>query len=198
MGLHERGAVGNNPSPEELERQNVLWVLYSVDKQRVFIRGPPCRIYLFECHIQLPQAEDAKQQLVSTNMRLTCLVEEVYRYLYSPKASRQDASVRQKRVHQLKRSLENLAHQSENLLAAAQRGPHSEMTLSLQLQYAFYVTTLLIHSKSMNDQSQKIKLGTARRALQIVQKLSGSSSIFSGYMAVLERQVHCRMRAYRV
>ena len=79
MGLHERGVIGNDPTPDDVERQNVLWILYSVDKQRLFMRGPPCRIYLFESHIQLPQATDSRQKLVVVSLRLTCLVEGVYR-----------------------------------------------------------------------------------------------------------------------
>ena len=187
MGLHERGTVGDDPTPEDVERQNVLWLLYSVDKQRIFIRGPPCRIYLFECHIQLPHADESQQQLVSASLRLTCLVEEVYRHLYSPKASRQDLTNRQKTVNRLECRLENLAHQFENNLISAERGSNVEMTMSLQVRYAFCVTKLLIHSKTVDEQSKQLRLNTARKALEIIHKLSGGSFMFNGYVAVLER-----------
>ena len=83
--------------------------------------------------------------------------------------------------------LENLARHFEGTLTSAAQGSTVEMMLSLQLRYAFYVTELLIHSKSMDDQSQVRRLDTARKALHIVQRLSSGSSIFDGYIAVLER-----------
>ncbi len=187
MGLHERGVVGIDPTPDDVERQNVLWVLYSVDKQRIFMRGPPCRIYLFECHIQLPQANDSRQKLVTASLRLTCLIEEVYRHLYSPKANRIDTKTRQNNVKRLNMRLENLAHHFEDISTSAEQGSSVEMMLSLQLRYAFYVTELLIYSKAMDEQSKARRLDTSRKALQIVQKLSGGDSIFNGYVAVLER-----------
>ena len=187
MGLHERGVVGIDRTPDDVERQNVLWVLYSVDKQRIFMRGPPCRIYLFECHIQLPQANDSRQRLVIASLRLTCLIEKVYRHLYSPKANRNDARTRQNNADRLNIRLENLAHHFEKTLMSAEQGSNVEMLSSLQLRYAFYVTELLIHSKTMDEQSRVHRLDTSRKALQIVQKLSGGSSVFNGYVAVLER-----------
>lgn len=186
MGLHERGVVGTDPTPDEADRQNVLWVLYSVDKQRMFMRGPPCRIYLFECHIQLPQVNDSRGRLVSASLRLTCLIEEVYRRLYSPKAKRNDTRIRQKIVNRLNMRLQKLANTNGNTLASAEPGSDVEM-LSLQLRYAFHVTELLVYSKAMDDQSKIHRLDTSRKALQIVQKLSVGSYIFNGYIAVLER-----------
>ena len=187
MGLHERGTVSENPTPEEVERQSVLWVLYSVDKERLFIRGPPCRIYMFECHLHLPQAEMCKQQIIRANLRLTCLVEEIYKHLYSPKASRQDIKTRHKVVHQLESRLENLAREAKDTLAAAQCTFNVDMTLSLQLKYALYVTMLLIHSRTMDEQKKQIRLHNARKALQIIKNLSDGSFTFSGYIGVLER-----------
>ena len=186
MGLHERGVVGTDPTPDDVERQNVLWVLYSVDKQRIFIRGPPCRIYLFECHIQLPEANDSRQKLVTASLRLTCLVEQVFRHLYSPKAHGNDTRTRQKNVNRLNMRLKNLAHLFEDTSISAEQGSSVEM-LSLQLKYAFYVTELLIHSKAVDEQSKIHRLDTSRKALQVVQKLSSGNSIFNGYVAVLER-----------
>ena len=83
--------------------------------------------------------------------------------------------------------LENLAHQTEDTSAFAEQGSGVEMMLILQLRYAFYVTELLIYSKAMDEQSKARRLDTSRKALQIVQKLSGGDSIFNGYVAVLER-----------
>ena len=187
MGLHERGVVGNDPTPDDVERQNVLWVLYSVDKQRVFMRGPPCRIYLFECYIQLPQANDTRQKLVAASLRLTCLIEEVYRHLYSAKANRKDTRARQNNMNRLNLRLENLAHNFEDTLKSAEQGSDVEMMLSLQLRYALYVTELLIYSKAVDEKNKVHMLDTSRKALQIVQKLSSGSFLFNGYVAVLER-----------
>ena len=187
MGLHERGTVSESPTREEVERQNVLWMLYSVDKQRVFIRGPPCRIYLFECHIQLPRADDPKQQLISVNLRLACLVEEIYKHLYSPQASRRDSRIRQKIAFRLGDRLDKLAGEAENSLSPSERGSNVEVIMRLQLKYAFHVTKLLIQGKTMVGQSEQSQLTTARKALEIIQKLADRNFIFNGYVAVLER-----------
>lgn len=187
MGLHERGVLGTHPTPDDVERQNVLWVLYAVDKQRIFLRGPPCRIYLFECHIQLPRANDYTQNLVTASLRLTCLIEQIFRHLYSPKANMSDPGTRQNNVNRLNIRLETLARHFEDTTTSAEQGSNGEMLLGLQLRYAFHVTELLIHSKATDEQSKTRRLDTSRKALQIVQELSGGTSVFNGYVAVLER-----------
>ena len=187
MGLHEKGIIANDPQPEDIEKQNILWILYSIDKQRVFIRGPPCRIYLFECRIHLPHSKGNNQQLITTNLRLSCLVEDVYMDLYAPKSRRKDAKGFQKRASRLESRLRNLVRQSSNTLASAERGLHAEMTLGLQLRYAFYVTKLLILTKVTDERNQQLRLETARNALQIIQKLLDGSNIYNGCMSVLER-----------
>ena len=187
MGLHERGVIGVDPTPDDVERQNVLWVLYTVDKQRIFMRGPPCRIYLFECYVQLPRADDTRQKLVAASLRLTCLIEGVYRHLYSAKANRKDTKTRQNNVNGLNVRLENLAHRFEDTLRSAEQGSDVEIMLSLQLRYAFCVAELLIHSKAVDGKNKVRRLDTARKALQIVQKLSSGNFLFNGYIAVLER-----------
>ena len=193
MGLHERATVSESPSPEEVERQSVLWVLYSVDKQRVFIRGPPCRIYLFECHVQLPRGDDPRERLISVNLRLVCLVEGIYKHLYSPKASRQEARIRQKIALRLENRLDKLASELENALAPVECSSNVETTMRLQLEYALHVTRLLIHGKIVGP-SEESQLTTARKALGVIQKLAEGNFIFSGYIAVLERLVPAHMK----
>ena len=90
-------------------------------------------------------------------------------------------------MNRLNKRLENLVHHFEGTLTSAEQGSKVEIMLSLQLRYAFYITELLIHSKAMDDQSKVRRLEISRKALEIIQKLSGGSSIFDGYVAVLER-----------
>ena len=90
-------------------------------------------------------------------------------------------------MNRLNLRLENLARHFDDTLKSVEQGSNVEMMLSLQLRYAFYVTELLIYSKALDEESKARRLDTSRKALQIVQKLSGSTSIFNGYVAVLER-----------
>ena len=187
MGLHERGPIGENPTSDDLERQNVLWVLYAVDKQRIFIRGPPCRIYLFECHLELPQPNGIREETVIANLRWACIIEAVYRHLYAPRASRPTSRNHQQRVRRLGNRLQNWAHRFEEVLRSAECGSTAEMMIGLQLRYAFHVTFLLIHHTA-EDKDGKVRcLNQARKALEIIQKMSSSTFISEGYMNVLER-----------
>ena len=188
MGLHERQNVGEDGSAEDKEAQNVLRLLYLVDKQNIFIRGPPCRIYEFECNMSLPTGESASEQFVSAHVRLGCLIEEIYRHLYSPKAVKLIAAARQRRVERLDGRLTGLTRRVEELASSAENGS-VEGLMKLHLKYAFHVTRLLILSQSCAKNSKQIRRETARSALRIIQFLAEGSVGFENGVTVLERFV---------
>jgi hypothetical protein len=183
MGLQERAVVGDASSPPEIERRNLFWLLYSVDKQRIFIRGSPCRLYLFECDITLPTEKSS----VIAHLKLACLLEEVYKQLHSPQATRQEERSRDMRRGRLDSHLNSLSNEYHSLILEITTQSGQQRMLALQLQYAFNVTRLLIHSQSTDAKSKQIRLETAREVLKILEKLSRGSYIFNGGLPILER-----------
>lgn len=188
MGLHEREPDGESGSPEDKEAQNVLWNLYLVDKQSIFVRGPPCRIYEFECNLKLQSEDTVAQQFVSANLRLSCLVEEVYRHLYSPKAVKLGAAAKPRRVERLEGRLATLTRRVDSLASSSDKG-FVENLMSSHLKYALHVTRLLILSRSSARKSKQVKRDTARNALEITQALSEGGFGLDGGVVVLERLV---------
>lgn len=183
MGLQERGVVGDAPSSTEIERRNLLWLLYSVDKQRVFIRGSPCRLYLFECDMNLPTDPSS----VTAHLHLACLLEEVYKQLHSPQATRQDEKCREGRRDRLDSHLNALFNEYHSLTLEIPTQPGPQRMLALQLRYAFNITRLIIYSQSTDSKCKQIRLDTAREALKTIEKLSSGCYIFNGGLSILER-----------
>ena len=189
MGLHQRPSIGKAPAAKEIERQNLVWFLYLVDKQRIFIRGSACRFSICECTMELRASHSAawRHEATLSHLELSCFLEDVYRYLYSPQANKLKKSVRTEHVRRLKRQLETWSIQYGSQLEA--KGTTiRETPVLLQLRYAWQITKLLIASRD-DECSGQSRLEIARTALQVVQTLCGGPYIFDGGLLVLERYV---------
>lgn len=189
MGLHVRPRTGKTPSAKDIERQNIVWLLYLVDKQRIFIRGSSCRFYIFDCNMELPAPSSSAfgHKAAPAYLELACLLEEIYKQLYSPRTNRLPTYNRKERLRQLEKHLLAWSGQYRPELEAKERASR-EKALLLQLRYAWHVTRLLIASQDSESNSQS-RLEIARSALQVVQTLCGGPYIFDGGLLVLERYV---------
>ena len=178
MGLHEGPGTSNTTPSQEIERRNLIWAIYAIDKQRVFVKGSPCHIYLFECNLELPGSRDA---YLVAHLQMTCLMEEIYKHLYSPKAKRQQQDQRQGNVERFDVELNAWLSDHEAVLS-------SPGILTLQLQYIFLSTMILVHRCSVAENNEIFRLDKARSALRIIhQILCSGTAVFDGELPALER-----------
>lgn len=187
MGLHQRPRTGKTPSTKDIERQNLVWLLFLVDKQRIFVRGSACRFYIFECNMELPDPRSAawSHKAIPIHLKLACILEDIYKHLYSPQANRLKSHVRRERLQRMHQQLETWSTQHRSELESKGVAGREKGVL-LQLRYAWHITRLLVISRD-SESSGKLRLETAREALQVIQTLCSGSFIFDGGLLVLER-----------
>ena len=191
MRLQERSTSNQNSSYQESERGDLVRTLYIVDKQRVFVKGPPCHIYLFECHIAWPRSDsqDPRQELNLAHLQLVCLLEEVYKQLYSASARMQDSASQQEVVLRLVKELDDWNSRSRRKLeAGGHSGSGSDLViLRRKLTYMFHVMRILVLRCAPGEKSKRLCLENARAALEIIHSLCTGTCLLNGGLLAVER-----------
>ena len=191
IGLHEGFPLDSVTPAQKIQRENITWALYTIDKQRAFIKGSPCLIYLFECSIDLPTPGESDslghQDYLIAQLRIACIMEEIYKHLYSPRAKRIAKDRRQDTVNHFYSELEAWKAKSKLLLEKSSETAHPSTMPALQLEYIYLSTLILIQRCSSEEQAGHRRLENARNALSIVAKLSDPSLVSNGALIVLER-----------
>lgn len=191
MGLQQSHGLRSSTPDMDAERRNIFWALYAMDKQRVFMTGQPCDIYLFDSDIQLRHSgsEPAAQQYRLAYLHMMTLWEDIYLSLYSSRAARKGILHRHSQVLRLSNRFQNWATQHNQLLCKPVVEKASAMTnLRLELRYSFHVGHILIHRSHSQDSSKQQRINSARAALNIINELRAASPTLSS-VAVLGRQV---------
>lgn len=167
-----------------------MLVLYVVDKQRVFVKGPPCHIYLFECDILLPEKEagHSVQELELADLQLVCLLEEIYRHLYSARAKRQNPASQQETSNRLASALDAWWSHFGGLLEApnAEAIRSNKAIRSQKLRYIFLVMQILVVRCGLEEDSKQRCLEHARSALCIIQTLCTGTGLLNGALLAVE------------
>ena len=191
MRLQEHTPVNQSTSYHEDERENLILVLYVVDKQRVFVKGPPCQIHLFECHIFIPSHDDGRpgKEMELADLQLVCLLEEIYRHLYSAKAKRQHPASQQETSNSLVVELDSWWSRFKDLLKVSSTGStRSGIAMRGQkLRYMFLVMQILVVRCGFGEESKRRSLEHARSALGIIQTLCTGTCLLNGALLVVER-----------
>lgn len=192
MGLQQSHGLRSGTPDIDAERRNIFWALYSMDKQRVFMTGQPCDIYLFDSDIQLRHSESgpATQHFTLAYIHMMSLWEDIYMSLYSSRAARNGIPHRHSQVLRLSNRFQNWGTQHNQLLSKPVAEKVSAITnLRLELRYCFHVGHILIHRCHSQDSSRQQRINSARAALNIINELRAASPSISS-VAVLGRQVN--------
>ena len=191
MRLQEHSSVAQIPSSQESERRDLIWALYVVDKQRVFIKGPPCRVYLFECHISLPEGTraDIGQDLRLPYLQLNCLVEEIYTHLYSVRAKRQSSTLQQEVTSRLLKGLDAWSSRFRHMLELpADKDVRKDyIILGQKLKYMFHVLQILVVRRGVGVINADLCLRNARAALESIRALCTGTGLLNGGLLAVER-----------
>lgn len=191
MGLQQSHGLRSGTPDIDAERRNIFWALYAMDKQRSFMTGQPCDLYLFDSDIQLRHSESGPvaQHFTLAYIHMMSLWEDIYMSLYSSRAARKGIPHRHSQVHRLSNRFQNWGTQHSQLLSKPVAEKVSPMTnLRLELRYCFHVGHILIHRCHSQDSSKQQRINSARAALSIIHELRTATPTISG-IAVLGRQV---------
>ncbi|OOF94391.1 hypothetical protein ASPCADRAFT_51840 [Aspergillus carbonarius ITEM 5010] len=140
-------------------RESLFWALYSLDKQRVFLSGHSCDLYLFDSGLQPPCCSSempAASQLQFASVQMMMIWEEIYLCLYSSRAARFGVDHRRDQIRALRRLYADFSRQQEELLSSSflTRAPNLDM-MQLELKYRYHVGQILIYRCDPSEESQQ-------------------------------------------
>ena len=175
-------------APQDTERANVFWTLYIMDKERTFMSGIPCEIYLFDSDIRL-----SEQGIGSTVPRyqialihMMSLWEEIHIVLYSSRIGRESISRNDDKVLKLHTRLAAWGYKYADLLSNSQKNGPLFPYLRQELKYVFHVSQILVHRCGNSETSRQRSMSSARAALKILKEIHGTSLTLRG-AALLRR-----------
>ncbi|KAK8011945.1 hypothetical protein PG989_000205 [Apiospora arundinis] len=164
FGIHRSkaqlwGERGNSDKSDTI-RQRVFQVLYTMDKQRVFMTGLPCDLHMFDSDHR--PFTDASGQLAN-------LWEEIYLRLYTSRATRASAEVRARQVQQLNSSLDRFAQKHGNSIPSSSSSTEDIDPANIELVYGFHVSQVLVlRCGRRSEKGQGTMRALARKSLNLV------------------------------
>ncbi|KAJ5689026.1 hypothetical protein N7462_003418 [Penicillium macrosclerotiorum] len=142
MGLHRSVGIVDDRALEA--RQRLFWIVYSMDKTRVFLGGHPPDLYLFNTEFQprLSAPEmSVESQLRSAAAHIMTVWEEIYIGLYSVRAVRMGAEHRHNQVDRL----DHLCDKYLPLVPSQVSRDPGLRLMQLEITYCYHVSKILIH-----------------------------------------------------
>ncbi|EAU35969.1 predicted protein [Aspergillus terreus NIH2624] len=147
MGL-SRSVSGMNEQTAQT-RQRLFWILYALDKQRVFLSGQAPDMYLFDSDFQPPLAEVGTaptDRLHAASLQLMSLWEDIYLGLYSARAIRSSSEQRRDQVRALDRVCNEWEQQHQVLLKSSSSNNTLGVSLmQMEAKYCYHVSKVLIN-----------------------------------------------------
>ena len=165
-------------SEMDAERTNLFWTVFIMDKERVFMTGQPCNIYVFDSDVQLLRREPGLtlQHYTTALFHMMCLWEDIYISLYSSKAFRKGQSYRHSQISRLNSLFRTWGYQHKNLLNIP-TSPVASIKdhIQLELKYSFHVGQILVHRCGSGDSSKQQRISSEYAALNIIKDVHGAS-----------------------
>jgi hypothetical protein len=173
----EQSPMSKVDHPDFEEWRTLYWTLFVMDKQRTSVNGLPFDLYFY--HSDLPLAPEGGtmslgQQSWMMHMYITTIWEETYISLYSARAARKGYSYRESQITRLDKLARKWHSRALQLFPENPSDNNSDNNLlvednwQVELNYAYHIAQVLIHSRSDTTQSKEIELKNARAALQII------------------------------
>jgi hypothetical protein len=147
MGL-SRSVSGMNEQTAQT-RQRLFWILYALDKQRVFLSGQAPDMYLFDSDFRPPLAEVGTaptDRSHAASLQLMSLWEDIYLGLYSARAIQSSAEQRRDQVRALDRVCDEWEQQHQVLLKSSSSNNALGVSLmQMEAKYCYHVSKVLIN-----------------------------------------------------
>ncbi|KOC13248.1 C6 transcription factor [Aspergillus flavus AF70] len=191
-GLHRAHGARSMRWEKMPERERLFWVVYTMDKQRAFLTGQPCDLYLFDSDIQLRSCGERAPfplRLNAAYVHMMTIWEQIFINLYSSRAVFAGAADRSRQVQQLWGSLNEWNIKYHALLSSPILEKMADLApMQLELKYCFMVSQVLVHRCDRNARSQQRYRDPARSALKLIAQVAGDHrSITLARCAVLAR-----------
>jgi hypothetical protein len=125
-------------------RQRLFWIMYAMDKTRVFLSGHSPDLYLFNSEFQpcLPTPQmPFESKLHSAAAHLMAVWEEIYIGLYSARAVRMGAEYRHNQIDRLDR----LCDECLPLVPSQVSRALGLRLMQLEIKYCYHISKMLIH-----------------------------------------------------
>ncbi|CAG9987614.1 unnamed protein product [Clonostachys byssicola] len=172
LGLHRSKArrhsdSTNRPTENEKERERLFWVLYTLDKQRVFMTGQPCDLYSFDSDHDLQgfSLEDASNHMMT-------LWEEIHINLYSSKAAG-PRSQKDQQIRHMNTLMNEFTQRHANHKLNYSDNSESLNPLQVEFTYGYHVSELLVlGSEQTSERVQNHKIQVSRSALKLILQVS--------------------------
>uniref|UniRef100_A0A8H7K4E6 Zn(2)-C6 fungal-type domain-containing protein n=1 Tax=Bionectria ochroleuca TaxID=29856 RepID=A0A8H7K4E6_BIOOC len=173
LGLHRskarrRSGSATRPTEDEKERERLFWVLYTLDKQRVFMTGQPCDLYSFDSDhdLQGPSLEDASNHMMT-------LWEEIHINLYSSKAADPRSQKGYQQIRHMNALMNEFSQRHANHKLNYSNNSESLNPLQAEFTYGCHVSELLVlSSEPTSEQVQIHKIQVCRSALKLILQVS--------------------------
>ncbi|KAK9424305.1 putative SpoD [Seiridium unicorne] len=204
LGLHRPiarhpGRISDEPNqtPESAkQRERLFWVLYAMDKQRVFMTGQPCDLYSWDSDYQIVphhSREEADCTISDAFNHMMLVWEDIYVNLYTIRAASAHGETRARQVRLVTSSIDSFAQ--EHVSPSPPEGVSALEPLQLELLYGYYVSRILaLRGQRADEQSDYEIWKLARSSLRLIlevckaplttARLSVLASMFRNYPAV--------------
>ena len=173
IGLQHGDGLKNDASESDLERKELYWALFNMDKQRTFIAGRAFDLHFYETDDRLFDTDmprNTKQQYRTAHIHMMAIWEKIYISLYSSRAMRADAEQRQHQISKLDQLSKKWCRRNGHLLPKSPLVENTSIdSWRVELKYCFHVGQVVIHRASEDDSSRVVEVSNARAALQIIQ-----------------------------
>ncbi|KAI1114452.1 hypothetical protein F5Y14DRAFT_441186 [Nemania sp. NC0429] len=176
MGLHRSVGAGRDPKHSDGEgvRHRLFRVLYAMDKQRVFMTGQPCDLYMFDADHQLGSKrghEESNSPISDAFDEMMVIWEEIYLNLYSSRAAVASPETRAHQVRRVSGSLYNFARAHSELIALPSfaDGIADANLMLIELVYGYQVSQVLVLRCDRHDEQGLDKMRDfARSSLRVM------------------------------
>ncbi|KAJ5426016.1 hypothetical protein N7465_001086 [Penicillium sp. CMV-2018d] len=164
MGLYR--SVGMDESALK-SRERLYWILYDMDKARVFFSGNSPDLHFFDSEFQprLSTSDISPEvHFHAIASHMMTVWEEIYIGLYSARAVRSGANYRKDQVHRLQR----LCDESLPLIPPLRSHSPGLRLMQLEVKYCYHVSKSLIHRCDQTNEGRQITHDHAVSALQMM------------------------------
>lgn len=166
--------------------------MYMLDKQRVFLNGHPCDLYLFDSDLQLVSCHENAtfhERLNAATVHLATILEETFIALYSCRGARASCAHRSRQADVLRNSVNEWSLQHHSVIhqvSSREISPGSDPS-QIELKYSYHITQILINRCDTSADSQQQIIFHARSALKIIHALAGAQPLTVSHLVALER-----------
>ncbi|KAI1329111.1 hypothetical protein F5Y16DRAFT_134296 [Xylariaceae sp. FL0255] len=181
MGIHRsrifQHAEELDPSASnfERERSRLYRILYAMDKQRVFMTGQPCDLYMFDSDHQIGPSPSRghrpnEHPISDAFDHLMVIWEEMYLNLYAPRAANGDIETRARQTRRVTASLDKFAQTHVGFMILPNGPDPTDLDLlRIELVYGYQVSRLLVLQREEDSEQSLNKMwDLARSSLKIL------------------------------